>query len=397
MRVEKIKIKLIEANPYQTRKSIDKNSLKALIKSIRENGLINPINILKNGSGYSVLSGHRRLECYKKMRKEVIPCIIRKGKAGDFKINMAHENLLRDDLQPIEKAETIKLLIADKIKTTKNDTTRMCQLISKLKNWKKRGDCKFERLEGFKENDIFIMQDVLKSLNLSENNAVVYLSILSLPKKIQDAISWRKGQIFEEGKIKLAQAEQLSRVKDIKYQDYLFNRCYGSRLTKERIRALVNNHIKEVESGEFKGVYKSAQVSKLKSDLDSMSILQDNLISTSKKINTFKATALQRLKETLEKQIFLSDVRRLKSELLMLLHQINEQLEEYGEHKTEKKSTTFNIEVLNENRFRNGNIIKGGKRFTFPRSEEHTSELQSHSFISYAVFCLKKKTQYTKT
>ena len=29
------------------------------------------------------------------------------------------------------------------------------------------------------------------------------------------------------------------------------------------------------------------------------------------------------------------------------------------------------------------------------RSEEHTSELQSHSFISYAVFCLKKKrTQY---
>src|SRR5881296_4257072 len=26
-----------------------------------------------------------------------------------------------------------------------------------------------------------------------------------------------------------------------------------------------------------------------------------------------------------------------------------------------------------------------------PRSEEHTSELQSHSNISYAVFCLKKK------
>ena len=29
------------------------------------------------------------------------------------------------------------------------------------------------------------------------------------------------------------------------------------------------------------------------------------------------------------------------------------------------------------------------------RSEEHTSELQSHSFISYAVFCLKKKKNYT--
>ena len=29
--------------------------------------------------------------------------------------------------------------------------------------------------------------------------------------------------------------------------------------------------------------------------------------------------------------------------------------------------------------------------FASVRSEEHTSELQSHSFISYAVFCLKKK------
>src|ERR1051326_9405585 len=29
--------------------------------------------------------------------------------------------------------------------------------------------------------------------------------------------------------------------------------------------------------------------------------------------------------------------------------------------------------------------------YTIKRSEEHTSELQSHSFISYAVFCLKKK------
>ena len=34
---------------------------------------------------------------------------------------------------------------------------------------------------------------------------------------------------------------------------------------------------------------------------------------------------------------------------------------------------------------------KGYRRKIVDRSEEHTSELQSHSFISYAVFCLKKK------
>src|SRR3546814_1174800 len=37
---------------------------------------------------------------------------------------------------------------------------------------------------------------------------------------------------------------------------------------------------------------------------------------------------------------------------------------------------------------------KSLKRWSRPRSEEHTSELQSLMRISYAVFCLKKKTQH---
>src|ERR1051326_8429942 len=37
-----------------------------------------------------------------------------------------------------------------------------------------------------------------------------------------------------------------------------------------------------------------------------------------------------------------------------------------------------------------GSVIK----YNATRSEEHTSELQSHSFISYAVFCLKKKKKH---
>ena len=35
--------------------------------------------------------------------------------------------------------------------------------------------------------------------------------------------------------------------------------------------------------------------------------------------------------------------------------------------------------------------IQSHEKCNKSRSEEHTSELQSHSFISYAVFCLKKK------
>ena len=43
-------------------------------------------------------------------------------------------------------------------------------------------------------------------------------------------------------------------------------------------------------------------------------------------------------------------------------------------------------------------VEKGSKcPYKFSRSEEHTSELQSHVRISYAVFCLKKKKHNTTT
>src|SRR3546814_2567505 len=42
-------------------------------------------------------------------------------------------------------------------------------------------------------------------------------------------------------------------------------------------------------------------------------------------------------------------------------------------------------------------IVNDGKLSLFRRSEEHTSELQSLMRISYAVFCLKKKTKKKKS
>src|SRR3546814_1073234 len=46
---------------------------------------------------------------------------------------------------------------------------------------------------------------------------------------------------------------------------------------------------------------------------------------------------------------------------------------------------------------RNAAVPAAARRDSPFRSEEHTSELQSLMRISYAVFCLKKKTQHTNT
>ena len=82
-------------------------------------------------------------------------------------------------------------------------------------------------------------------------------------------------------------------------------------------------------------------------------------------------------------------VRRRMGELVGLVQQIaREQNQEMVGNE---------IEVLVEGKSRQGGRQLRGRSRTNKivnfqvRSEEHTSELQSHSFISYAVFCLKKK------
>ena len=54
-------------------------------------------------------------------------------------------------------------------------------------------------------------------------------------------------------------------------------------------------------------------------------------------------------------------------------------------------SKRLDYRFLDLHRLKMQAIFKIQSEITHSRSEEHTSELQSHSFISYAVFCLKKK------
>jgi len=67
-------------------------------------------------------------------------------------IDLVHENLVREDLTPIEKGLSIKLLLSQ-IKGTKNDVDRMCYIIQCLKNYENRGRKKIfkQRITGFKK------------------------------------------------------------------------------------------------------------------------------------------------------------------------------------------------------------------------------------------------------
>jgi len=51
----------IRANPFQPRKEFDETALEELKNSIIENGVIQPVTVCREGDGYQLISGERRL------------------------------------------------------------------------------------------------------------------------------------------------------------------------------------------------------------------------------------------------------------------------------------------------------------------------------------------------
>ena len=101
----------INLTNFQTRKRFDKESLEQLARSIRENGLIQPIILRKNKNNYELIAGERRLRAAQIIKLDKIPSIILDADDKKaFEIGLI-ENLQREDLSPIEEANGYKRLM----------------------------------------------------------------------------------------------------------------------------------------------------------------------------------------------------------------------------------------------------------------------------------------------
>ncbi|MGL4759234.1 MAG: ParB/RepB/Spo0J family partition protein [Patescibacteria group bacterium] len=113
--IKQIAVEDIIIGPYQTRKEFDPESLRALSESIKTTGLIAPIIVHINEEGkYVLLAGERRLRATKMAQLNSIEAKIIGGEgiSEEKKVFLtAYENLLREDLNPMELARTYKLLI----------------------------------------------------------------------------------------------------------------------------------------------------------------------------------------------------------------------------------------------------------------------------------------------
>lgn len=109
-----IPIENIRPNPYQPRRNFEMSSLEELCKSIKEYGVIQPINVRKTSSNYyELVSGERRLRASIMAGLKEIPAIIVDVNEDDLAIMALIENLQREDLGYMEEAEGYRNLIKE--------------------------------------------------------------------------------------------------------------------------------------------------------------------------------------------------------------------------------------------------------------------------------------------
>ncbi len=138
--VLQISVNDIHPNPNQPRKNFDQTALEELAQSIKNHGVIQPLVVNKQDDGYMIIAGERRWRASKIAGLEYVPCIVKNYTEKQIKEIALIENLQREDLNPVEAARAIKLLmdeynftqeiVADRIGKSRPNVTNLLRLLS---------------------------------------------------------------------------------------------------------------------------------------------------------------------------------------------------------------------------------------------------------------------------
>ena len=112
-RVVFLPAKSIRPNPAQPRKIFQEEALDELADSIRQHGILQPLSVRRQGIGYELISGERRLRAAQLAGVTDVPCIIMNMDARESGFAALVENLQRQDLDFIEEALGIRQLLQE--------------------------------------------------------------------------------------------------------------------------------------------------------------------------------------------------------------------------------------------------------------------------------------------
>jgi ParB family chromosome partitioning protein len=112
--LRELPVEVIKPNPSQPRRRFDSESMDVLVASIQASGLVQPLLVrpLADGS-YELIAGERRWRAAQEVGLERVPAVVRESAAAERLQTALVENMVREDLNPVEEARACAALVED--------------------------------------------------------------------------------------------------------------------------------------------------------------------------------------------------------------------------------------------------------------------------------------------
>jgi|CXWL01.1.fsa_nt_gi ParB family chromosome partitioning protein len=110
----KLPIDSIRPDSHQPRRSFDDDALDELAQSLKQQGVLQPVLVRKDGKGYRLIAGERRWRAAQRAGLKEIPALVREATESEaFELALV-ENLQREDLSPLEEADGYRRLMEER-------------------------------------------------------------------------------------------------------------------------------------------------------------------------------------------------------------------------------------------------------------------------------------------
>ncbi len=222
--------------PFQPRQDFDEEKLKQLTASIKKHGILEPLLVRPlNATQYQLVAGSRRYRAAQLLGLESVPVVIRELNDDEALALSLVENLVREDLNPVEETEGILALLALELKM---DSKAVVSLLHRMDN-EQKGKATNNVIGSQQEQKL---QEVFEGLGQGWQSFVNNrLPLLNLPKKLLSAL--------RQGQIAYTKAKAMAAVKQEKERDHLLQEAIAAGLSlseiKERVKKLNQTEVSQ--------------------------------------------------------------------------------------------------------------------------------------------------------
>ena len=218
-----IPLSRIKPNPYQPRTVWNPEELEELTRSVRENGVIQPIIVRKSGDTYEIVAGERRYRAATQAGLEKIPALVRSATDEEMLELALVENIHRTDLNPIERAKAYQNFIQS-----------------------------------------FSLSQTEAAKKLGEDRTVIanHLRLLDLPKDLQEMLTGNQ--------LSMGHARALLALPTDELRRKLANRAMAGRLSVREVERLVRKYLETTHEPKPDKQAKEAHILDLENQLQSI-------------------------------------------------------------------------------------------------------------------------------